>query len=440
MTTATVALDVGIPRDASDGLRPEYDPARPELRRDPYPHYRVLRDLAPVHWAPRTRGWCVARNEDVLFVLKNPEIFSSRAMFTFLMNQGHAGRPPLSWKMLRFLARFVWRTRLNPLEFATARNLIAEDGERHAAMRRIVNRAFTPQRIGAWEDRVRELVAASIAKLRTEGSFDVVADLAIPVPVGIISEMLGVEPSRRADFKRWSDAIIENTSGAGRDDPFNPRMVDTIIELISYLRQVSEERKRKPADDMVSLIVAEQQGDVALSIREVIQFVMLLLVAGNETTTNLIGNAVSALLDHPDQLERVAAEPALVPRLVEETLRWDAPVQVLFRTTTREVELAGTTIPAGAYVVPLLGSANRDERAYEDPDRFDVTRAPQPHLAFGFGEHFCLGAALARLEARAALEALVPALPDLVRRGPTELVDSFLVRGPKRLELRRRGA
>jgi cytochrome P450 len=158
-------------------------------------------------------------------------------------------------------------------------------------------------------------------------------------------------------------------------------------------------------------------------------------VAGNETTTNLIGNAVTALLDHPDQLARVVADPSLVPAVIEETLRYDAPVQMLFRTATRDVEIAGTRIPRGAYVVPLLGSANRDERQFPDPDRFDVTRSPRGHVGFGFGEHFCLGAALARLEARVALEALIPELPRLERRGPSDLVDSFLVRGPEHLEL-----
>jgi cytochrome P450 len=168
----------------------------------------------------------------------------------------------------------------------------------------------------------------------------------------------------------------------------------------------------------------------------VIQFVMLLLVAGNETTTNLIGNAVTALLDHPEQLARVAADPALVPAVVEETLRWDAPVQVLFRNATRDVEIAGGRVPRGAYVALLLGSANRDERRFPDPDRFDVARNPQGHLGFGFGEHFCLGASLARMEARVALEALVPELRRLERERPRPLVDSFIVRGPRRLELR----
>jgi cytochrome P450 len=169
----------------------------------------------------------------------------------------------------------------------------------------------------------------------------------------------------------------------------------------------------------------------------VVQFVVLLLAAGNETTTNLIGNAVTALLDHPDQLARVAADPSLVPAAIEETLRYDAPVQIVFRVATQDVELAGTRIQRGAYVAPLLGSANRDERRFPDPDRFDVARDAQGHLGFGFGKHFCLGASLARLEARVALEALAPELPRLERERPRELVDSFLVRGPRRLALRR---
>jgi cytochrome P450 len=417
-------------------MDPAYDPCRPEWRDDPYPLYRELRDTAPVYWAPATGGFCVSRYDDVMFVLRNPELFSSRAMFTFLMNQGYEGRPPLSWPMVRFLVKFVWRTRLNPLEFTTARNLIAEDGERHATLRNIVNRGFTPRRIAAWEARARVLVAEAMAKLRSGAPFDLVEDLAIPLPVSIIAEMLGVETARQSDFKRWSDTIIHLATGPGRGDPFAPRTANAMIELLAYLRRVVEERKRRPTDDLVSAIVAEQEGESALSVREVVQFVLLLLVAGNETTTNLIGNAVAALLDHPSELARVAADPALVPDAIEETLRYDPPIQMLFRTATQDVEIAGTRIPKGSYVVPLLGSANRDERQFPEPDRFDIGRRAQGHVGFGFGKHFCLGASLARLETRVALEALVADLVQLEPRGPRERVDSFLVRGPRRLELR----
>jgi len=208
-------------------------------------------------------------------------------------------------------------------------------------------------------------------------------------------------------------------------------------ELRAYLRPIVRERRRRPDDNLISILVAAQVDGEGLSDYEIFLFVLLLLVAGNETTTNLLGNAVDALLAHPDQLARVSADPRLIPGLVEETLRYDGPVQFLTRRTTREVELYGQRIPAQASVVALLGSANRDERRFADPDRFDVARDARGHVAFGFVAHFCLGASLARLEAKAALEALVPELPRLARVRPErEFLDSYLIRGRARLDLR----
>ncbi len=413
-----------------------FDPFRYEDLKDPYPAYRALRDRAPVHYAPEARVWCVSRYEDVLFVLKNPEIFSSRAMFIMLMNNGQEGMPPLNWKTLRFIARLFVRTRLNPFEFATARNLIAEDGDRHTDMRNIVNRGFTPRRIAAWEERARSVVADRMAKLERSDSFDVMADLAIPLPVTIIAEMIGIERERLDEFKGWSNTFVSNFSGPGRSDPFNRPFQDALIGLTRYMQRIARQRRRDPADDLISAIVGEQEGSVGLTDREVVQFVALLLIAGNETTTNLIGNTVTALLDHPEALERLGTDPSRIPNATEEGLRYDGPIQIVFRKTTRDVELAGTKIPAGALVAPLIGSANRDERRFPDPDRFDPDRDTRGHLGFGFGEHFCLGSSLARLEARVALEALVPVLPRFERRERERtLVESFMVRGPLRLEL-----
>ncbi len=412
-----------------------YEPFSSEWRSDPYPVYRELRDHDPVHWAPESDCFCISRYEDVLYVLKNPELFSSRAMFTVLMNQGQEEPPPLNWDSIKFLVRYAVRTRLNPFGFANARVLIAVDAPGHGPMRNIVNRGFTPRRIRSWEPRIREIVSERMQKLRSGEPFDVVRDLAIPLPVTIIAEMLGIEPERTRDFKRWSDAIIEGATGGKRGYPLDPDLIDAIVELHGYLARTIRRRRRHPGEDLVSVILAREKGDEKITALEVAQFVQLLLVAGNETTTNLIGNAVQALLDHPDQLERVTDDPTRVPGLVEETLRFDSPIQIVFRKTTQDVEIGGTRIPAGSTVAPLLGSANRDERRFEDPDRFDVGRDTRGHLAFGFGHHFCLGASLARLEAEAALEALVPELPDRKRTESRELIDSFLVRGPSRLEL-----
>ena len=413
-----------------------FDPAQPEFRVDPYPLYERLRSDAPVHFAEETGVYCISRYEDVLHVMNTPEDFSSRAMFAFLMNQGSENRPKLSLGLLRFMANLILKVRLNPAGFATARNLIAEDGERHRGMRNIVNRGFTPRQIMSWEPRARAIVGEIMRDLRTRQHFDLVESLSIPLPVTLIAEMLGVERERLQDFKRWSDVIIGHSTGSGRKDPFSQAFVDTMMELLVYVKGIAQERKKHPRDDLVSAIVAESDGDTALTVREVIQFVMLLLVAGNETTTNLIGNTVRALLANPEQLDRLIKEPGLLPSAIEEGVRYDSPVQLVFRTATRDVEIAGTTIPEGAFVVPLLGSANRDPSQFTDPDRFDVTRDPQGHLGFGFGRHFCLGASLARLEARVALEAIVPELARYELAEAPEMVDSFLVRGPQRLELR----
>jgi cytochrome P450 len=415
-----------------------FDPFSPDWREDPYPTYRRLRDEAPVHHSPARGVYSVTRYDDVMTVLNDPGTFSSRAMFTMLMNGGSEKLPPLSWKTIRFIAGIALRGRLNPLTFATARNLIAEDGNGHATMRAIVNRGFTPRRIAAWENRARDLVDECLAGLRRGEPFDLVRDLAVPLPTTIIAELIGVEADRLADFKRWSDTIVDVGTGPGREDRFARRYLDTFVELIRYVREIARLRRREPADDVISAIVAEQDGANGLDDREVIQFVLLLLVAGNETTTHWIGNAVAALLDHPEAMQQLAAEPSRVSSALEETLRFDSPVQVVFRNTTRDVELGGVQIPKGAYVAPFLGSANRDERRFSDPDRLDLDRDARGHVGFGFGHHFCLGASLARLEARVALEALAPELPKLVRdseRAPR--VDSFLVRGASRLPLRR---
>jgi cytochrome P450 len=407
------------------------------VQADPYPIYRRLRDEAPVHYSAERRVWSVTRFDDVMHVLKSPELFSSRAMFTMLM-AGGSEKVRITWQTIPFLWQMIWKLRLNPLEFANARNLIAEDGERHSSMRAIVNRGFTPRQISAWEPRVRELCEEFVAPLRRGEPFDLIADLAVPVPVTIIAEMLGVPTTRLADFKRWSDNVIATVTGPEREHRFARRNRQPFIELIAAIQEFARDRRAHPRDDLLSTILAEQEGDVALTDREVVQFVILLLIAGNETTTNLIGNLTHALFEHPDVLREVAADPSRVPALVEEGLRYDSPVQVVFRTATRDTEIGGVRIPRGEHVGVFLGSANRDERRFPDPDRIDLDRDLSGFPGFGFGKHFCLGASLARLEARVMLEKLVPELLRLERAERTlARIDSFLIRGPKRLPLRR---
>ena len=404
---------------------------------DPYPIYRRLRDEAPVHYSAERRVWSVTRFDDVMHVLKSPEVFSSRAMFKLLM-AGGSERIQITWQTIPFLWKMIWKLRMNPLEFTKARNLIAEDGERHSSMRAIVNRGFTPRQIAAWEPRAREVCEQYVAPLRRGQPFDLMADLAVPVPVTIIAEMLGVPSARMSDFKRWSDAVIATVTGPEREHRFARRNREPFLEMIAAIQEFARDRRAQPRDDLISTILAEQDSAVALTDREVIQFVLLLLVAGNETTTNLIGNLTHALLEQPAELHKVAADPGRIPELVEEGLRYDSPVQVVFRTTTQDTEIRGVRIAKGEYVGVFLGSANRDERRFPDPDRLDIDRQAQGFPGFGFGKHFCLGASLARLETRVAFEALVPELPKLVRaERDVAHHDSFLIRGPKRLAVQR---
>jgi len=419
----------------------DYDPFASTCRDDPYPTYRALRDEDPVHRSSPSGAWCVSRYDDVLAVLKDTKRFSSEAMLTVMMNGGSVEPPRMNLKLLRFAIRYAWRTRLNALSIASVRNLISADPPVHGPLRSLVNRGFTPRMIHALEPRIREIVGTCLAKLEPGGEFDVVQDLAIPLPVTLISELIGIEPERSADFKRWSDDMIEGTTGDAHDPFENPRLAEAVIELHTYLKRIVRERRRAPREDLISRVLARAPGGSALSELEVLNFVQLLILAGNETTTNLIGNAVHALLEHPHELARVAEDPSLVPGMIEEALRFDSPIQQIFRTVAEDTELSGTRLAKGDVLALMLGSANRDERRFPDPDRFDVTRNPSGHLGFGFGTHFCLGASLARLEARAALEELVPELPRMKRMGGRRaLIDSFVVRGSANLPLRREAA
>jgi len=410
-----------------------FEPYCNDWKADPYPKYRELRDEAPVHWAPESEVWCVSRYEDVVHILTHPELFESRRR---IQRQRKGSKLDLL-RMLIGATRWFWQMGVPPWAVTSQRMLIMEDGQTHRTMRNLVNRGFTPRRIATWEKRISELVDGCMATVEHEQEFDLVRDLAIPVPVTVIAEMLGVEPERREEFKHWSDIIISSGTGSGMGGFFGGELTDVMVAMKRYLGPIVEQRRSEPRDDLVSSLVEQRPGDAALSDHEIFMFFLLLLIAGNETTTNLIGNAVDALLAHPDELAVVAADPSRVPGLVEEILRWDSPVQFINRTAVRDVELRGQKIRQGQSVLPMLAAANRDERRFEAPDRFDPQRDTRGHLGLGFGAHFCLGASLARLEARCTLERLVPRLPGLARLRPErEYLDSYLIRGRSRLELR----
>ncbi len=418
-----------------------FNPFAIESRANPYKHYAELREHAPVYRLEEAGFYLVSRYGDVQHVIKHPELFSSQAMQQMMMSgmsvgiQNTGGADGPDPKMLELLAEFANGLDFNPLEMMTTPSVIASDPPNHERLRNIVNRGFTPRRIAALEPRIRQIAADALDRMLEADEFDLVSDFTIPLPVTVIAELLGVESDRFADFKRWSDKLVSGTTGStSGTQPME--LLATFKEFNAYFMEQIERRRRDPKDDLISVLVAAEGGEVALSPMETLMFTILLLVAGNETTTNLMGNTVLALLDEPEQFSRAQSDQALVPALVEEGLRFDGPVQMLFRQAAQDVELAGTSIPKGSVVLPIFASANRDDAQFPEPDRFDIDRDTKGHLAFGFGIHFCLGASLARLEARVGFEEMFKRVSKF-RRVETEVeyVDSFLLRGPRRLRL-----
>jgi cytochrome P450 len=317
--------------------------------------------------------------------------------------------------------------------------VIMVDPPDHERLRLLLSRGFTPRRIARLEPRIRAIAGELLDQVDRCERFDLVPEFTVPLPVRVIAELLGIEPERMQDFKRWSEAVIA-VFGRLPSPEQRARFEAVLDEIDLYFGEVIERRRREPRDDLISVLV-QNEGEQALSTHEVYGFAILLLIAGNETTTNLIGGAVAALLENPDQLTKVQSDPTRVAALVEEALRFVSPVQMLFRETTCEVEIDGTKLPKGATVLPCYAAANRDPRRFPNPDRFDVDRNPIGHLAFGFGVHFCLGAGLARREARIALEALVPRLASLrLTKDAILWSDTPILRGPRGLCLARSSA
>jgi cytochrome P450 len=391
-----------------------FNPIDPAFRDNPYPHYPALREGAPRKFNIFIPTTLVARYDDCLAVLRDHEHFSSH--------------PP---EMLATL-----RAEFGP--FAGASTMLDSDPPAHTRLRRLVSRAFTPRRIKDIEPRIRAIANELLDRIAERGSFDLMEDLASPLPMIVIAEMLGVPPEEHAQFKTWSNNIIEGGRGAFRGVTPGEKVKSNSQELRSYLSEQIERRRREPGEDLITALVQAHDEGGSLSSEELLAFVVLLLLAGNETTTNLIGNGTLALMRHPEQLQRLHADPGLIPTAIDEMLRFDSPVQSTVRTCTANTNIGGTDIAAGELVFVIIASANHDARRFPNPDDFDVARTPNDHLAFGEGIHFCLGANLARLEGAIAISSMVERFPNLRladAAAPLQYRGSYLLRGLKTLPM-----
>lgn len=363
---------------------------------DPFPTYAWLREHDPVHWDQRRKLWGVFRYADVIDVEKQPEIFSNA--------QGSRPYTPPDGSMIN------------------------KDDPEHKAQKRAVYKGFTPKAVAEKEAHIRSIVTSLIDAVEANGECDLVEALAAPLPMILIAEYLGAPLSDCDDLQRWSDTLI-----GGADGPEN--VTDAVatahFAFIEYAMAIMEQRRREPRRDLVSILVREEIDGEPLSEDAVISEALLLLVGGNETTRNVITGGVEALARNPEQRAVLLEDPSKIPVAVEECLRWVSPIINMRRTATRDHEVSGKTIRAGEQVLLFYPSANRDVEVFDRPDEFLVEREPNPHVAFGFGPHFCLGAQLARLEVRVMLEELLVRLPNvrLASDDPIPRSHSSFVRG-----------
>jgi cytochrome P450 len=372
----------------------------PDFKANPYPTYARLRSEAPVHRValPDGRGvWLVTRYEDVSAVLKDERFVKDWR--NAMTPEQLAQMPPIPEVM-------------KPL----SRNMLDTDPPDHERLRSLVQKAFTPRLIERMRPRVQAIADALLDAVQDRGEMDLVDDYAFPLPIIVIAELLGVPAEDRNKFREWSNAAV---SGDTTQEYMEKVLLPHMQAFTDYLRAMFEEKRQNPQDDLISgLVRAEEAGD-KLSEDELLGMVFLLLIAGHETTVNLIGNGTLALLQHPDQLQKLREDPSLIKPAIEELLRYDGPVETSTERFAREdIDIGGTVIPRGEMVMVVLASADHDPERFTDPDTLDITRADNRHLAFGKGIHFCLGAPLARMEGQIAIDTLLRRMPEL------RLVDS----------------
>ena len=370
-------------------MPPRVDLLDPAVLSDPYPLFHRLRTEDPVHWEADLEFWALTRYADALYALREDSLLSSA-----IHDSPRPGGVGLS----------------------SARWFVFLDPPRHTRLRALVHSAFTPQVVEGLRARIQAIVDELLDRAAEAGRLDLIADLGFPLPAIVIAELLGVPAEDRAQFRAWS-ADLAAAGGLVRMAADGAERLSRAraggAALNAYFRDIIRERRRAPRDDLVSRLTGVQSAEGTLSEEELVDTCALLLFAGHETTTNLIGNGMLALLRHPDELSRLRADPSLIGPAVEELLRYDSPVQMRVRVARETVEIGGRRIAKGQRVLILVGAANRDPARFPDPDRLDIARPDNRHLAFGHGIHFCTGAPLARLEGAIAIRRLLRRFPRL---------------------------
>jgi cytochrome P450 len=388
-----------------------YDPEDAATQENPYPAYQRLRNEYPVYRQERLRFWALSRFADVHHALVDHDAFCS--------SQG------LTWD-----PQAAEQAGVLPM-------MVTTDPPAHTKLRALINRGFTPRRVADLEPEVRGVLVEAINTLRAAAGGDLVRDVAVPLPTAIIGRFLGVPANDRGRFHDWASAVVSGTSGAA----FHEEHHRAARELYGYFRDLIARRRGQPADDLIGALLAAEIDGSRLTDEDVLGFCFNIIVGGIETTTNLITSGMVLLQGHPEVRQLLAAQPERIPQAIEEFLRLETPVQGLCRTTTRPLVLHGVHIPEGEKVLLLFGAANRDEREFRDPDRLDIAREAARHLAFGYGAHYCIGAALARVMGRVAFEELVTRLGSFeihVARG--RRIRSGVSRGWDYLPIERSGA
>lgn len=386
------------PPKTAGSASPSFDDrlASADFFSDPYPVYAALRRDAPVYWSEVLHSWVLTRYDDVVASLRDPRLSSAGRMTTLLDQLPQPYRDEVRWIDRHYAATLPF---MNPPD--------------HTRVRALVNKTFTPRVVEKMREQIQETVDTLLDQAETGRTLDVMRDLAYPLPIIVISALVGVPVGDREQFKQWTYEIFGIfSSGRALEDSVE-RGRRSLLATRAYLTALIAERRRQPQDDLISHLVAvEEQGSV-LSAEEVLANCVTLFVAGHETTNGLIGNGLAALLRHPDQLGKLRREPALIVNAVEELLRYDGSLQRNWRLATADVVVRGQSIRKGDMVSQMLGAANRDPEQFPEPDRLDITRANTRQIAFGHGLHYCVGAPLARLEAQVAINTLLRRFPTL---------------------------